>query len=87
LYNKNNIFYSPLNLAKLTEICHTIINSIFSISPYKQYLPSLELPQLICQNAERKLYGIESKDSIIYEDESPDASWTWEIQNILLLPA
>ena len=44
------------------------------------------LPDLICTNAERKSYGIRSKDSILYEDESLDALWYWELFNTSLLP-
>lgn len=44
------------------------------------------LPDLICTNAERKSYGIRSKDSILYEDESEEALWYWELFNTSLLP-
>jgi hypothetical protein len=44
------------------------------------------LSDLICTNAERKSYGIRSKDSILYEDESEDALWYWELFNTTLLP-
>ena len=47
-------------------------------------LPALS--ELICSNAERKSYGIRSKESIIYEDESEDALWCWELFNTSLLP-
>jgi hypothetical protein len=44
------------------------------------------LSDLICTNAERKSYGIRSKDSILYEDESEDGLWYWELFNTTLLP-
>jgi uncharacterized protein YlxW (UPF0749 family) len=47
----------------------------------------IDFSDLICSNAERKSYGVRNKDSILYEDESEDALWSWEITNTLLLPA
>jgi hypothetical protein len=42
------------------------LNSIFN---------SLNIKELICANAERKSYGIKSKDSTLYEDASKEALW------------
>ena len=44
------------------------------------------LPELICTNAERKSYGVRSKDSVLYTDDSLDSLWRWELTNTSLLP-
>jgi len=45
----------------------------------------INLNELICSNAERKSNGVKPKAAILYEDESPEALWCWEISNIMLL--
>jgi hypothetical protein len=47
-------------------------------------LPTLS--DYICQTAERRSYGLRQKDSIIYDDESEEALWYWEIINTSMLP-
>lgn len=44
-----------------------------------------ELGDLILSFAERKSFGVRSKDSHLYEDESPDGLWHWELKNTSLL--
>ena len=49
-------------------------------------LNCISIKDLICINAERKSYGLRSKESILYEDEQRNAYWSWEITNTSLLP-
>lgn len=44
------------------------------------------MDELICTNAERKSYGIKDKLAVIYECESKEALWHWEMTNTLFLP-
>ena len=77
------INYSPLNLDKLTYKCQNLIQEklknleVFSDHSPEDLLRGLQ--DLICTNAERKSYGIRCKESILYEDESPEAMYFWEI--------
>jgi hypothetical protein len=41
----------------------------------------------LCHIAERRSYGLRSKDSILYDDDSEDALFFWELSNTALLPA
>jgi hypothetical protein len=45
------------------------------------------LSDYICQTAERRSYGLKSKDAILYEDDFEEALWFWEIYNTNVLPA
>jgi hypothetical protein len=49
-------------------------------------IDAINMQELICANAERKSYGVRPKDAILYEDETVNALWCWEITNISLLP-
>jgi hypothetical protein len=42
---------------------------------------------LIIASAERNSYGIRSKDSILYEDESENALYFWDYLNTAILPS
>jgi hypothetical protein len=46
------------------------------------------MKDLIPGYAERKSYGVRPpKDAVLYEDESEDALWCWELFNTNMLPA
>lgn len=62
------------------------MKQLISEDELKKALANFDLSDLLCSNAERKSYGIRDKDSILYECESFDALWSWELTNTLLLP-
>lgn len=76
-----------MNLSKLVNVCkEQLIKQLISEDELKKALANFDLSDLLCSNAERKSYGIRDKDSILYECESFDALWSWELTNTLLLP-
>ncbi|TNV71357.1 hypothetical protein FGO68_gene12227 [Halteria grandinella] len=83
---------SPLNLEKLASSCYNFLNERLSPSISAQDQPIFAqvlklLTDFVSQCAERKSYGIKSKDAILYIDESADALWHWELFNFSFLPA
>ena len=64
----------------LTEICTGTLSTKLNL-----VLPSEPLSDLICTNAERKSYGIRPKESLLYEDNTPEALYSWEVTNLSLL--
>jgi hypothetical protein len=88
------LFYynSCLPLKALSEICLSTLQSIFSDMPSlnnESLLRSFSnLSDLICTNAERKSFGVRDKSSlstVIYDCDSRDALWFWELSNPLVL--
>jgi hypothetical protein len=77
-------------LKQLTEKCHNFLTTSLTCLDLKgrhvldQVLSVLS--DFICQSAERKSYGLRSKDSILYEDDSEEALYFWEISNTTILP-
>ena len=75
----------------LTELCHSFLKtSLADLTSSARLLLDHLLPNLadfICQSAERRSYGVRSKESILYEDESQDALWFWEVSSVNVLPA
>jgi hypothetical protein len=78
-------------LKPLTDLCHSYLSTSLNdlTSAARHVLDSLltNLGDFICQSAERRSYGVRSKESILYEDESEDALWFWEVSNVGVLSA
>jgi hypothetical protein len=75
----------------LTELCHSYLStSLADVTSSARLVLDPLLPNLadfICQSAERRSYGVRSKESILYEDQSQDALLFWEVSNVNVLSA
>ena len=75
----------------LTDLCHSYLSTTLTdlTSAARLVLDPLltKLGDFICQSAERRSYGVRSKESILYEDTSEDALWFWEVSNVGVLSA
>jgi len=56
-------------------------------SSHEQLLDLVDFQDFLMTNAERKSYGIRDKLSLIYDDESNDALWSWELINFKIFSA